>query len=242
MLQSPWLFAVAFFVVATVVTLGKASDARAQRRRLAVAAGWADDRGYDYLASNQALLPYLRGEPFVRSVSSEVMEFIEGETPGGHTFCSFLYTYTSSSGDSPTTVEHAIVMVRLPAGLPELSLTREEFGDKVGKFFGGQDIELESDEFNRLFRVRSPFEGFAYAVLHPRMMEWLIRQANAMVPLRIDGQDVIWWREGRPNYAMLDLQLAATSDFIDQIPQEVFEKYGTPPAPGWTLLDSEDAD
>ena len=83
-----------------------------------------------------------------------------------------------------------VVMVRLPATLPPLSLTHEGVGDKVRKFFGGQDIELDSD--------------------------------------------FICWREGVPDYATLDGQLAAMCDFVDQIPQGVFEQYAAPLALGWT--------
>jgi len=207
---------------------------QAQKRRMGLAAGWAAARGCGFLQSNPALLPYLHGEPFIGGHSSKVQEFIDGVTPGGRTFCSFLYTYVVSSGKSSTTVMRTVVMVRLPATLPALSVTPERIGDKLQKFFGGQDIELESDEFNQRFRIKSPVEAFAYGVLHPRMMEWLMGPASGLVPFRIEGPDLLCWREGVPDYATLDGQLAAMCDFVDQIPQGVFEQYAAPPALGWT--------
>jgi len=224
-----------FIVIAVVIPL-IIYAVQAQRHREALVRGWAAARGCSYLPTNQVLVPYLRGEPFVGGRSAKVLEFIDGVTPSGRTFCSFNYNYEVSSGSdgSSHTVNRAIVMVRLPAVLPTLSLSYERFGDKVSKFFGGQDIELESDEFNRLFRVKSPVEAFAYGVLHPRMMEWLLGPARGLVPLRLDGLDVLCWREGVPNYATLDGQLAAMCDFVDQIPQSVIEQYAAPPALGWT--------
>jgi len=222
-----------FIITAAVVIPLIIHVVQVQKRRLAMIAGWAAARGYSFLQENRALVPYLQGEPFVGGRSAKVTEFIDGVTPGGRTFCSFQYSYVVSNGESSTTVLRAIVMVRLPAVLPALSLTREGFGDRVQKFFGGQDIELESDDFNRLFRIKSPVEAFAYGVLHPRMMEWLMGPAYAMVPFRIDGQDVICWREGKPDYATLDGQLAAMTDFVNQIPPSVIEQYAAPPALGW---------
>jgi len=209
---------------------------RVHKRRLSLAAGWAAARGYSFLESNAALVPYLRGEPFPGGDSAKVQEFIYGTTPSGRTFCSFKYTYEESSGGRPsTTVNRSVVMVRVPAVLPALSVSYEGFGDKVQKLFGGQDIELESEDFNRLFRVMSPVESFAYAVLHPRMMEWLMGPARGLVPFRVEGSDVMCWREGKPDYSILDGQLAAMSDFADQIPHSVIEQYAAPPSLGWTV-------
>jgi len=239
---------------------------------------WAEERGYNYLASNPELGPHLRGEPFVGGRSEKVTEFISGRTPSGHPFCSFKYSYEVYSGsggsrgghdfdpftnrhdlfagpsempfgghgfgpfmsnhdfsmgneDSSITADRAIIMMRLPAELPAFSLTYEGIGDKVQRFFGGQDIELESDDFNRLFRVQSPSEAFAYGVLHPLMMEWLMGPGSSLVPFSINGPDVFYWREGSPYYESLDGLLADMSDFIDKIPQGVYEQYGTTPKP-----------
>ena len=223
-----------FIVIAVVIPL-IIYAVQAQRHREALVRGWAAARGCSYLPTNQVLVPYLRGEPFVGGRSAKVLEFIDGVTPSGRTFCSFNYNYEVSSGSdgSSHTVNRAIVMVRLPAVLPTLSLSYERFGDKVSKFFGGQDIELESDEFNQMFRVKSPVEAFAYAVLHPRMMEWLMGPASAAVPFVIDGQDLICWHVGLPDYDTLDRRLAYMCEFIDQIPPNVWEKYGAPPQLCW---------
>jgi len=156
-----------------------------------------------------------------------------GMTTGGHNSGLFMNSHQFSMGqhNSTRTVEFAIIMMRLPAELPDFRLTYEGIGDKVQKFFGGQDIELESDDFNRFFRVQSPVEAFAYGVLHPRMMEWLMGPASSLVPFSIDGPNVFYWRDGSPHYETLDKLLTTLSEFIDQIPQGVFEQHGRTPQP-----------
>lgn len=56
----------------------------------------------------------------------------------------------------------------LPFELPAFSVN----GDRVG-----QKVTLESQEFNRRFRVRSASPRFASDVLHPRTMEWLLNSS-----------------------------------------------------------------
>jgi len=212
---------------------------RSSRRREALVQGWAAAHGCVYLRTNNGLARYLKGPPFTGGWGAEVREFVKGPTPSGLVFCSFRYTYEESSGtdaqghQETTTVNRAIVLVRLPAAFPGLRLTRESFLDKVSKFFGGQDIELESDDFNRRYRVTSDNEAFAYGVLHPRMMEWLLGPASGLVPLVIDGADLLFWREGIPDYSQLDSQLAALDAFIGMFPQGVYEQFGMAPAPAY---------
>ena len=43
------------------------------------------------------------------------------------------------------------------------------------------DIDFESDEFSRKFYVQSSDRKFAYDVLHPRMMEFLLQTTPPMI-------------------------------------------------------------
>ena len=224
----------AAIVLPYVVFVGGTIAVHARRNRAALARWWADTHGCRHLASNQALVPHLSGEPFAGGGKAKVREFVSGTTPGGHTFCSFRYSFNvSKSRGSSTSMRGCVVMVRLPAALPALSLRYEEIGDKIGKFFGGQDIDLESEEFNQMFRVMSPDEAFASELLHPLMMRWLMGAKRVLVPFYINGQDLVCVRDGKPDYATLERQVVEMCDFVDQIPQGVFEKYAAPSAIGW---------
>jgi len=46
---------------------------------------------------------------------------------------------------------------------------------------------LESEEFNRAFKIKTAQNKFAYDVLHPRMMEWMLADQRAIrFPFRFE--------------------------------------------------------
>lgn len=91
-------------------------------------------------------------------------------------------TYTDSEGRQQTrtvTENHSEVVtaVNLPFSVPMLSI---EGG------WGGEKVRFESEEFNDRFTVRTSAPKFAYDVIHPRTMEWLM--ANPPPGFKVDGQ------------------------------------------------------
>jgi hypothetical protein len=87
------------------------------------------------------------------------------------------HTSTDSKGRTTTrNVDHhfSACLHPLECRFPRLLLRPEGFFDKVADFFGFDDIDFESDEFSRKFRVTSDDRKFAYDVCHARMMEWLL--------------------------------------------------------------------
>lgn len=59
---------------------------------------------------------------------------------------------------------------------------------------GGADIQLESDEFNRWFRVIAADRRIAFDVLHPRVMQLLLDALP--VHWRLDGDAIVSWEQG----------------------------------------------
>ena len=91
-------------------------------------------------------------------------------------------TYTDSEGRTRTrtvTENHSevVMAVNLPFSLPMLSI---EGG------WGGEKVRFESEEFNDRFTVRTSAPKFAYDVIHPRTMEWLM--ADPPPGFKIEGQ------------------------------------------------------
>ncbi|MCC6491449.1 MAG: hypothetical protein IT424_00325 [Pirellulales bacterium] len=87
------------------------------------------------------------------------------------------YQTTSHDGKQTTTHTHRLsyVLVRLPyLSTPELFFRKENFFDRIAEFIGFDDIDFESAEFSRRFIVKSRDKRFAYDVIHPRMMEFLL--------------------------------------------------------------------
>ncbi len=88
----------------------------------------------------------------------------------------FIYHTTESSGKSTREESHyfSAVIFEVDVTLPPLLIRPESFFDKVAAALGFDDINFESAEFSRKFYVKSPDKKFAYDVIHPRMMEFLL--------------------------------------------------------------------
>ncbi len=89
----------------------------------------------------------------------------------------FTYKVTTHTGKSSSTQTYrfSYLIVHLPFGrVPDLLIRREGIFDKLAGAFGFDDIDFESAEFSRRFLVKSPDKRFAYDVIHPGMMEFLL--------------------------------------------------------------------
>ncbi len=89
----------------------------------------------------------------------------------------FIYKVTNSNGksSSTTTYRFSYIILHLPLpGVPDLLIRPEHIFDKLGSALGFDDIDFESAEFSRKFLVKSPDKRFAYDVVTPRMMEFLL--------------------------------------------------------------------
>ncbi len=94
----------------------------------------------------------------------------------------FVYKVTSSNGksSSTTTYRFSYLILHLPTpGVPDLLIRPEHILDKLGSALGFDDIDFESAEFSRKFLVKSPDKRFAYDVVTPRMMEFLMQHRDA---------------------------------------------------------------
>jgi hypothetical protein len=98
----------------------------------------------------------------------------------------FRYKVTSSSGKSQTTSTYTFsyLIVHLPfRNMPDLLIRPEGIFDKIAGAFGFDDIDFESEEFSRRFHVKSADRRFAYDVLHPRMMDYLLRVSAPLIDI-----------------------------------------------------------
>ena len=224
------LIGLPFGVVALVLALVLSQNRRNSRRQAQLAA-WAGHNNLTYLPAVPSLANYWPGPPFTGGWGAQALDVMTGQTPRGRQFCFFTYQYIVSTGKSTTVIRIGVTALRLPAALPRLMLTHETAGTKIARFFGGQDITLESDDFNRYYRVQSDDQRFAYGVLHPRAMEWLLGPGRILAPWRIAGADLICWHGGEPNYAWLFPQLGLMDALVDQIPAQVWADYGRKAAP-----------
>src|SRR5690606_4766878 len=104
--------------------------------------------------------------------------------------------------------------------VPDLMIRAENLFDKIGAAMGFDDIDFESAEFSRKFMVKSSDKRFAYDVITPRMMEFLMaspkRSIDQQRGLICITNGVRRWKaeEFLPN-------LAWVSEFVDLWPDHV---------------------
>lgn len=68
--------------------------------------------------------------------------------------------------------------------LPDLVIRPEGWGDRLWGMVGGGDINFESEEFSRRFHITSSDRKFAFAVIDPRMMAFLMSSPEQTLLMR----------------------------------------------------------
>ncbi len=83
------------------------------------------------------------------------------------------HMHMRSTGKSAHPVYYTAAAVECPAPWPALALTREHWGHAIAEMLGQRDVKLDSDEFNKRWRVHSKDADFALLFLSPQTQEWL---------------------------------------------------------------------
>jgi len=141
----------------------------------------------------------------------------------------FDYSYqthtTNGRGQRRTTTHrYAVVVMQLPGALPHLEVTHEGiFGGAVANAFGFRDIQFESEQFNRRFRVKATDERFGHAVVTPRMMELLL--ARGEIGWRTEGNSLVGWGKGDHDPNQLMNRLSLLQQVIENVPPYVWRDY-----------------
>lgn len=206
---------------------------RAQTKRREALSAFSRSRGWAFNPGTRPLPSGWSGTPFDEGRSKRIASVVTGLLDGLPVEA-FDYTYvtdsSSSNGRSESTTHHyAVCALTLPTYLPRLSVSPENALTRMGHAIGlGSDIELESDEFNRAFTVRSTDPRFASDVLNARVMERLLAAERAA--WRIDGNRVItWW--GRPLDPLRLLSRSAMlRGVVEAVPGFVWRDHGVDPA------------
>ncbi len=55
-----------------------------------------------------------------------------------------------------------------------LLIRPEDLSDKIASTVGFQDIDFESKEFNKRFRIQASDKKIAYDIIHPQMIEFIL--------------------------------------------------------------------
>jgi len=214
-------------VVALIVVASRRAAERTREHQAGMLA-WAAQNGLTYAPSDPSLVTAWKGEPFIGGRTARALDVVTGHTARGRFFCSFVYEYVVSTGKSSTTIREAVLVVRLPAVLPDLLVTPEGLGDRIAKRFGGQDITCGSDAFDKAYRVRAADEDYARALLGPVVTDWLLGPGQPLAPWRVAGPDLLSWRRMELAPEQILSGVALIDALIDQLPRDMWGRYGRP--------------
>ncbi len=116
------------------------------------------------------------------------------------------YTTTDSKGRMRTrtrivTHNFSYFILELPyLNVPDLLIRREGLFDKIASAFGKNDIDFESSEFSRKYFVKCDNRKFAYDIINPRMIEFLLETKPGLIDMEngricITGGYALWEAE-----------------------------------------------
>ncbi len=126
---------------------------------------------------------------------------------------------------SSTTHRFSAVMVELGIACPPTTIRRERITTKLANALGfGRDVQFESDEFNRAFEVRTQSQQFAFTLIDPAMMQWLM--ANGFDLDMQFHSGVLAVIASRRPWTEMEGLATRVLDFTDQFPRLVWSSYG----------------
>lgn len=220
---------IVLLVIAVVVFIGVVwyFQYQANKKKVAEFTAFAAQRGWRYVERDKSLRNRFLGSPFGAGHGRDVRHVLRGEHRG-RPILTFQYSYqeTQGSGDNQqtTTYYYTVASLSLPSPKPTLELSREGLGRKILGLVGVRDLQLESEEFNDRFRIKTENERFAYDILHPRMMEWMLAdQRVEHYGFRFERGDLVASDRGKIDLARVQQMLDYLCDVLDQVPSFVWK-------------------
>ena len=150
----------------------------------------------------------------------------------GRKMWAFDYHYVTGSGKNRQTHQFSAVIVRSAVPLKGLLIRPEGLFDKITEFFGYDDLDFESAEFSRRFYVKADNRRWAYDVLHPLTIEFLLNSPT--FTMQFDPIHVIAYRNGTLSPEEFAQAADVIGGILDRMPEYLVAQQGQlrPPAVG----------
>jgi hypothetical protein len=202
---------------------------RAEQRRRQALQAFSAAKGWQFRSEDTALVGRWQRTPFGVGDTRRARNVMTG-ADRGRPFVAFDYSYVTGSGKDRSTHRFAVVALGLPGWLPGVQVTPETLLGRASEAIGiGGDIALESEDFNRRFRVTAHDPKFASDVLTPRTMQALLQGPS--VAWRIEGPDLLAWDSGECTPLEVLSRLDVLHRVVDGIPSFVWHDNGVQPGP-----------
>ncbi len=133
------------------------------------------------------------------------------------------FRYTTGSGKNRSTHHFSYLVLHMPfpsERTPDLLIRPEGIFDKLASVIGFDDIDFESAEFSKRFHVKSGDKRFAYDVVHPRMMEFLMAETPCAIDIE---QGCLCLSNGRSRWSAAEFRahFDFCRRFLDLWPEHV---------------------
>ncbi|MBB5905860.1 hypothetical protein [Actinoalloteichus hymeniacidonis] len=197
------------------------------RRRREAFQAWARDSGWTYVPRDDRWLRYFNAPMFRRGIRRGTRHVVTGSLRG-RKLVAFEYYYVERQGSGRNkrnvTYRFAVAALFTPKVRPMLEVSREMIGHRIMGVFGMKDLQLESEEFNRAFRIEAENDRFAYDILHPRTMEWMLGDERfKSLPFRLEGPMLLTWTRGRLIPENVPAMATFLVEVIERVPDYVWQ-------------------
>ncbi len=216
--MSPIFVVALFFAIA--ITVGVLAHRAAERHRRELSCFAVDHQLQFNPDARTAHDRYAGYSPFGQGSSRRSSNLIQGRW-NQIDWEMFDYQYTTGSGKNRTTHRVGVVAALITGGagrvvFPRLDMRAEGLFDQLVSL-AGFDINFESEQFSRRYHVRCEDRKFAYDLIHPHMIEYLM---SAVAPRhwQLAGDRIVLTRNGRYSIAELGETMELVRGFVARIP------------------------
>ncbi|WP_084125268.1 hypothetical protein [Demequina sp. NBRC 110054] len=196
----------------------------AEKRRCAELRAYAAAHGYLYTEADDSFIDRFHVLPFGQGSNKEALDLVVGSRDGLN-FRTFQYRYTVGRGEDSTTRRWQVTWIDLPTALPMLAFMPDAALFRMLGGGGLGDVDVESDEFNRRWRVATRERAYAHAVLAPTMIDAMLAPRLSGCVVFVEGRSLVVAQQRVMELADLDLLLDALVAVRDAVPRFVFEDY-----------------
>ena len=213
------------FALVVHVIVRHFQQARKRREDLAL---WAFQRGFEYSQQDPHGLLRLDFQLFHQGDGRGCENVLTGTWEGlPIRLADYWYyeeSHNSNGGSSRSYEQFSVMLTTIDAALPHVRIGHENALSRLFDKLGFDDIQFESEQFNRRFRVQADDRQFAYKLLDARMMDWLLTTGGGHC-YEVNGQWVLAYCKRLPPEQLTAL-LHAGKGFIEQVPRLVWADYG----------------
>ena len=216
----PHFLFMALIAIAVIASIAYGIYASSKRRKELIQ--WALSKGLTFSAEKDSFFDsrYPGFSCLQRGDSRYACNIMTGGI-AGRVFLGCDYHYSTGSGKSRHHYEFSLVIVNSPILLEPLLIRPENFADKLAALVGFDDINFESAEFSKKFYVKAPNKKWAYDIIHPRMMEFLLSMPQFFIDF--ESLSVIVYRENLFSPADFENAVNLINGIFDRIPDYVVQ-------------------